>query len=150
MKRRGFLSFLLGAPAGAAAAVAVGDQAAAPAAPVVGPLVPHPFRKEGALRLSVDANLSEVAIEDAVCFLVRDAEPYRLPLVFTLVVPTQSMFTAARICAELETVRASLPASLPDTAYLRMDYLVDWSMKDCDEWGIVTLTGRCFYSPGCF
>lgn len=93
-------------------------------------------------------DLSETAFEDAVIALVKDSTTVRLPLVFTLVVPSELMFTAARMCAELVELRSSLPKSVPASAFPRVDYRVEFSMRDRDEWGVVAMNGRCFYSPG--
>ena len=145
MKRRSFLRFAgIAAATGAAPIAGIGAEPS-----VVGaPLVSHPFIKMGALRPPIDCDLTECSLEDAVVKLIMDERLQRLPLVFTLVIPVQQMFVAAHLCVELIDVRAHLPKSIPQDAFPRIDYRIDYSMTDYYEWGMVALNGRCFYSQG--
>ena len=131
MKRRAFLT---GVPLLALAlpALATGVESTVPA-----------FVKAGALRFNgYDADLTEVAFEDAIVRLVSDVG--RIPTAFALVVPEiGSIFTSARVLiAELDRLRAQVPL-VP-----RIELRFDRTMRDENEWGLVASDGRCFWSSG--
>lgn len=140
MKRRSFLQ-LAGLSAAVAPAVAAGDvdlsvsKTAAPKNSV------FKFNPHGALRPSVDCDLSEVSLEEAIITLVRDRAPSRSPTRWLLVTAPENMFTATRLCAELADLQQYAP--LPMVFATAVDYGLD-----TDAWGVVAEDGRRFYSPG--
>lgn len=137
MKRRSFLQALAGLPLVPFAPHAMAESA-----------VP-PFMKEGALRLSVNADLSEVSLEDAIVTIAQARTAagvlVQTPSKYALVVHPQSEIYAAKLLVdEINRLRVEFPLNVPAFEELR----VDRSFTDIFEWGLVADDGRCLWSPG--
>ena len=146
MKRRSFLQLSGMAAAVQAVAVPVAAAGAEKA------LVRHPFVKRNALRAATSWSLSECSLEDAIILLIQaraEASLMRVALhsqAFCIVVPTELAFHAAKQVAELRRLHdgsRGVPGALPG-----IEWRIEPSFKDRDEWGVVASDGLCFYSPG--
>lgn len=134
MKRRNFLQ-LLGLVPVAPLAVASSQDGC----------VEWPFRKEGALRGDVSADLSVVALEDAIGMLIKDAKVLALAGYVVVVPPWYLIGVAERVVAFIDDLRAKLP---PGAFLPSVTYRIESTFTYYDEWGVVASNGRCWYSPG--
>lgn len=138
MNRRGFLQ-LLALGVGAPAAVAAAGPAVKSADTEWG-LFRHPFVKNGAIRGRCATDLHEAALEDAIVALAMAQAPHGVPYWphsrYMIVVPKQQYLQAAKVVE-----------ALPKTE-IKVEFRLESSFSNCDEWGLIAGDGRCFYSPG--
>ncbi len=145
MKRRGFLQGLSGAVGLVSVPPSFGAE---PIKAEGGSYVDYfpPFRKEGALGFrGISADLSEVALEDALCIMARDVSPKRHHgALYVVLVHKDARDQHGKAAgAGTANLRKHFPNNIP-----RFGLRVEPSFTNPWEWGIVSSDGRCFHCDG--